>query len=103
MTDHDSPWYDLTPVAAAVADGASASWMDLAALAAAAEQFTKTWADDGQLADSIGKQLNCAEADALVAMLTALGEPDAAETWFACHVAGDDAGDGHHDHDDASQ
>lgn len=58
-------------------------------------EFASVFADS-MLADSLGRQLTCVEADTLAATLRALGDSDAATMWIEFHAHGDEPGDRHH-------
>lgn len=62
-------------------------------IVAAAKAFAETWSDE-ILTKEAG--LNCAEANALVGLLVALGYDDAAEMWANAHALRDEPGDEHH-------
>jgi hypothetical protein len=68
-----------------------AAVIDTAPAADSTDPFTR-WAEifgDPDLADEIAVALNCTEADATAAALTAAGNPRAAATFLAAHTARD--------------
>ena len=64
-------------------------------IAQAAQAWAKTWSA-WDLAGDVGEGLTCSEADAVIGLLRALGEDQAADNWLAMHAAGDDGGDAHY-------
>ncbi|MCZ4553676.1 hypothetical protein [Gordonia rubripertincta] len=68
-----------------------AAVIDTAPTTELADPLTR-WAEifgDPELADEIAVALNCTEADATAAALTAAGNPQAASTFLAAHTARD--------------
>lgn len=72
-----------------VASDSRVTTADAEALAVAARRLARRW-NDGELADSIARQLTCSEFADLHHLL-ALVDPDAATGWLAAHAAGDNS------------
>ena len=67
----------------------------LSSLCAVIDRFAEVWSDN-MLADDLAERLNCAEVDALSALLRVAGQAKAAGTWKARHAAKDEEGDTHY-------
>lgn len=51
---------------------------------------------DPAVAASAGSHFTCGEAEAVAALLRAVGHPDAADRWLAGHAEGDEPDDAHY-------